>query len=74
MVGKTVFQCSPCKMFAVVGCTPGLSMHQGLFCHVLAWEHVALCLSFPKGRVGCDTSMHDGETPAAVGLCCSRHF
>lgn len=32
MVGKMVFQCSPCKMLAVVGRTPGLRMHQGLLC------------------------------------------
>lgn len=61
MVGKMVFQCSPCKMLAVVGRTPGLRMHQGLLCCVLAWGFVISCLSFPKSRVGCDTSTHDGE-------------
>lgn len=54
-------------------CTLDLNVHQGLLCHVLACESVTWCLTFPQSRVGCNTSVQDGETPAAVGMC-SRDF
>lgn len=55
-------------MFAVVDCTLDPNVHQGLLCHELACEIVTRCLTFPQSRVGCNTSVQDGETPAAVGM------
>lgn len=52
--------CVPAGCFAVVDCT-------------LACDSITLCLTVPRGRVGCSTPMQDGETPAAAGVC-SRVF
>jgi len=49
--GKRVFQCSPCKVFAVVGRVTALSAHRGLLCRALAWEKVLPCASVsPKAE------------------------